>query len=316
MFSTIFLPLVRLALFTALVRGGFLWLEQSHQIYVDRWIVAMIGAAESVAVQVPTWVGWTLTGTIGLLAMTIWEVAKYRGWFPWQSIARPGVTTGQSSQTATEGSDPYIPLKEAATIAYEETRGTKAAIIAEGPNPDDILGYYAYALFKGSTMLYGKHPPSRKLERVPKEEYGRCGFSDDYNSLRRHGKDRNLYEDLQIRRSDLSRRITELKDLGAALSREERARKIGKIYAEAVELRNRAALLQVLDAATESKMDDLQGKLTEEIRELAPEQTINLDTLNLYDWRNHPLMNLTDPKRTLEFSECLRRVMKILEDYK
>ena len=63
MFNAIIWPLGRLAVFTALVRGIFLWLEQSHPIYVDRWIATMIGVAESVAVRVPSWVGWTLSGT-------------------------------------------------------------------------------------------------------------------------------------------------------------------------------------------------------------------------------------------------------------
>ncbi len=248
--------------------------------------------------------------------MAIWEIAKYRGWFPWQSIARSKVTTDQSPQSATEELDPYVSLKEAATIAYEETRGTKAATIAEGLNRDDILGYYAYALFKGSTILYGKHPPSRKLEPVPNDEYGRCGFSDDYSSLRRHGEDQNLYEDLQIRRSDLLRRITELKDLGAALSREERARKISKIYGNAVALRNHVFSLRVVDAASEVRMNDFQSLLIEEMRELAPERTINLETINVYNELDHPLCNLQDRTRAMVFSEVLLRVKRILEDYK
>ena len=219
-------------------------------------------------------------------------------------------------QTLSQDADPYIPLKEAATIAYEETRGTQAATIAEGLNRDDILGYYAYALFKGSRMLYGKHPPSRKLEPVPKEEYGRCGFSDDYSSLRRLGEDQNLYEDLQLRRSDLLRRITELKDLGAALSREKRARKISEIYGPAVELRNHVFSLRVVDAASEVQMNDFQSLLIEEMRELAPERTINLETINMYNELDHPLCNLQDRTRAMVFSEVLSRVQKILEDYK
>ena len=120
------------------------------------------------------------------------------------------------SRIPNKDADPYIPLKEAATIAYEEMRGTQAGTIIEGPNPDNVLGYYAHALFNGKTTLYGNHPPSRKLEAVPNEEYGRCGFSDDQNALRRHGENRNLYENLQIKRSDLDRRIAELKSAATA----------------------------------------------------------------------------------------------------
>ncbi len=227
--------------------------------------------------------------------------------------SRPKERVSKSRNLAEEPE--YIDLHEAATVAYEETRGTKAATIAEGLTRDDILGHYAYALFKGST-LYGKHPPSRKLEPVPKEEYGRSGFSDDYSSLRRHGEDQNLYEDLQIRRSDLLRRITELKDLGAPLSREERARKISEIYGDAVALRNNVFSLRVVDAASEVRMNDLQSLLIEEMRELAPERTINLETINVYNELDHPLCNLQDRTRAMVFSEVLLRVMKILEGYK
>ena len=84
MFSKIVSPVLRLAAFTALVRGIFLWLKDSHNIDVERWVATMIGAAESMAVEAPSWVVWTLAGGAGLLFTTIWEIAKYRGWSPWQ----------------------------------------------------------------------------------------------------------------------------------------------------------------------------------------------------------------------------------------
>ncbi len=135
---------------------------------------------------------WGLAAVIGLSLLGAYEFAKSRR-------KSPSVDT-----------DPYVSLKEAATIAYEETRGTKVAAIIEGPNKDNILGYYARALFKGTT-LYGNRPPSRKLEAIPNEEYGRCGISDDQNGLWRRADSRILYENLKIKRSDLDRRIAELK---------------------------------------------------------------------------------------------------------
>jgi hypothetical protein len=107
--------------------------------------------------------------------------------------------------------DPLIALKEAATIAYEETRGTAVAGVAERMSGGDVLGYYAQALFNKNTTLYGTYPPSRKLEAVSNEESTGCVFSADYDALRRHNEFQNLYENLQIRRSDVDRRIAELK---------------------------------------------------------------------------------------------------------
>ncbi len=126
-------------------------------------------------------------------------------------VGIPETASNGSLDKQSEPSDSYISLEEAATIAYEETRGTRVAAIAERISDDNVLAYYAYALFNGTTTLYGNHPPSRKLEAIPNEERGRCGFSNDLQALRRHGKNRNLYENLQIKRSDLNRRIAELK---------------------------------------------------------------------------------------------------------
>ena len=146
---------------------------------------------------------WGLAAVIGLSVLGAYEFAKSR------------------RNSPLVDADALVPLKEAATIAYEETRGTRIAEIAERMTDGDVLGYYAHALFGGDTTLYGKHPPSRKLEAVPKEEYGRCGFSNDYSALRRHGKSRNLYEGLQVKRSDIDRRIAEL-ELAASAPHEVR----------------------------------------------------------------------------------------------
>lgn len=100
-----------------------------------------------------------------------------------------------------------------------------------------------------------------------------------------------------------------------SILRQERALRISGIYAEGVKVRNRAASLQALDAAAQAEMDELQEKLVEQIREIAPERAINLDTLNSYDPGDHPTMKLDDPKRALEFSELLLRVKKILAEY-
>lgn len=93
-----------------------------------------------------------------------------------------------------------------------------------------------------------------------------------------------------------------------------RIREIDSLYAKAVEVRNKAASLRVLDAATESKMNELQDQLLQRMREVAPMRAINLNTLNTFDPRNHPRMLLQDPLRTLVFSEFLLRVKAILDD--
>ena len=161
------------------------------------WAVLVLGTEE------PLWV-WALRFVLIVGAGALF-------WFVF-------ISRTKTSSNEPEPENEYIGMKEAATIAYEETRGTKAAEIAESVNRDDVLGYYAHALFNGTTTLYGTHPPSQKLEEIPNEEYGRCRFEDDYSSLRRHSEQRNIYENVQIKRSDLERRIQELKDTSDAVS--------------------------------------------------------------------------------------------------
>lgn len=108
-------------------------------------------------------------------------------------------------------------------------------------------------------------------------------------------------------------------DNGAAQgARKTRTQKISALYAQAVKLRNRAFSLRVLDAATETRINEIQEQLTEQMRDLAPERSINLETINTYSEGDHPHCVLQEPSRTraMIFSEVLLRVKKILEDYK
>jgi hypothetical protein len=97
--------------------------------------------------------------------------------------------------------------------------------------------------------------------------------------------------------------------------RQSKASEIGRLYARAVALRNHAASLRVMDAATESEMNEIQGQLIINVRDISPEQTINLETLNIYDRKNHPMLFRLNSNRAFEFSEFLRRIQMILEKY-
>ena len=151
-------------------------------------------------------VGLIVWGAWGLQRDRASEVFVKTKWLPMWSLRL-------------ERADPWplrrlIPLQEAVKIAYEQTHDTEAARVAESVNQDNVLGYYAHALFDGGSTLYGKHPPSRELEPIPGEENRRCRFSDDQSAIHRYAGDSNLYEDIHIKLSDLRRRIKELRELG------------------------------------------------------------------------------------------------------
>jgi hypothetical protein len=56
-------------------------------------------------------------------------------------------------------------MPEAALIAYERTRKTGLAGMAEhmAEKPNDVLGVYAHAI-KDAVPIYGKKPPARQFE--------------------------------------------------------------------------------------------------------------------------------------------------------
>lgn len=106
------------------------------------------------------------------------------------------------------------PLKECARVAYEKTRGSNAAEMAER-QPDGregILSWYAHALTaRGDTTLYGKKPPATKYEVVPNENMGKYHFVESLSAVAYHGKTKLEYEDLRLKRSGLRRKIKDIK---------------------------------------------------------------------------------------------------------
>ncbi len=95
--------------------------------------------------------------------------------------------------------------------------------------------------------------------------------------------------------------------------RQDRAARIDRLYADAVALRNHVFSLRVVDAVSEQKMDEIKRGLLEEMRHLAPERAINLNTINTWNPSDQPRCLLQYPNKAMIFSEFLRRVAGVLE---
>ena len=93
---------------------------------------------------------------------------------------------------------------------------------------------------------------------------------------------------------------------------------IGELYDNAVELRNSVSNLGGLDRNSLLRIEELQEQLISEIHDLAPERANNLRTmLNILNINHHVcLIQVSNRTRALVFSEFLRRVAEILENYK
>ncbi len=93
---------------------------------------------------------------------------------------------------------------------------------------------------------------------------------------------------------------------------------IGDLYDEGMELRNSISKMWALDQNSLQRMEELQEQLIFEIHELAPERANNLRTmLNILNTNHHVcLIQVSNRTRALVFTELLRRVMEILENFK
>lgn len=106
-----------------------------------------------------------------------------------------------------------LPLIEAATRAYEQTRGTVVAGVAEGEG-DRLITWYCWAIWPKLT-IHGTWPPSRVPEVVPWEMRNRLSFElvDGQVVLESRVK-QGRFESLHVDAGELGAAIEELKKTG------------------------------------------------------------------------------------------------------
>jgi hypothetical protein len=99
-----------------------------------------------------------------------------------------------------------VPLKEAATRAYEQTRESLSAGLAEASG-DSPITWYCYALWQ-RIPIYGCYAPSRLLEEIPDAHKNRYSFrmEGDEVVLRQHSGNAR-YENLRVRGDVLPKAI-------------------------------------------------------------------------------------------------------------
>ena len=112
-------------------------------------------------------------------------------------------------------------LKEAARLAYEKLRGRSVSVQKLPARAADMkyegeakpLSWFGYAILgRGDVPVFGLHPPSTKLEIVPKKMTEASGaLSDDANSIHYYGEKTPEYISLTIKRADFWRRLKEIK---------------------------------------------------------------------------------------------------------
>jgi len=108
-----------------------------------------------------------------------------------------------------------VSLNEGARIAYEQLRGTLWGAAAErlrvDPSPDGILDYMATGI-ANEVPIFGKFPPSTKLERISARLLSSGSIKGGARVLQsRHRKEPD-FTDLTIRKSHLLKAIRQMKE--------------------------------------------------------------------------------------------------------
>ena len=115
--------------------------------------------------------------------------------------------------------DDELSLLEAATQAYERTRGHPVASFAEGRDstPDQVLSWYCYALIipreslgqKPLMQVFGMHPPSRVKEAITVRPSYIVSIRPNGVYLMESGRD--VFAELTVRSNELSAAIETMK---------------------------------------------------------------------------------------------------------
>lgn len=114
-----------------------------------------------------------------------------------------------------------IPMRQAATMAYEQLRSCKSiwADVADrfsgstlGKTKEEgVLLYMSNALTTQGVPVYGKHPPSQQHETIDPMEFNRGRFEDGGNVFCYHNDKSPKYVDLAVQAHDLKNAIAHMK---------------------------------------------------------------------------------------------------------
>ena len=111
-------------------------------------------------------------------------------------------------------------LKEAARLAYEKLRGRSVSAQKLPAMAADMkfegeaqpLSWFGHAILgRGDIPVFGSHPPSTKLEIIPKKMIeASVALSDDADSIHYYGEKTPEYVGLTIKRADFRRMLKEI----------------------------------------------------------------------------------------------------------
>jgi hypothetical protein len=120
------------------------------------------------------------------------------------------------NRNLSQEADEYVSLSEAAKTVYSDLRerGDSAHVRMADmeANTEETLNYMAIAISNHS-QLYGKHPPSDRLEAIQQRHYWAGTFQNSGDTFSLHGNHEIFFENCAIRKSDIEDAIAQLAEI-------------------------------------------------------------------------------------------------------
>jgi hypothetical protein len=154
-----------------------------------------------------------------LIETSEWQRAKFTYWFleegNEQSMhveVRPSVSgvlphqygNIRVNRQQAENIWQWLPLKDAARICYEQTRGSPLSAIAEHEKTaNDKLVFFANTIVTAIRMIYGQTPPSTLYEEISDSDRANMRVLDDCNSIGRMFGREPSFINVRVLKSDL-----------------------------------------------------------------------------------------------------------------
>ncbi len=169
-------------------------------------LIAIAAGALALVVPSMSWL-WLAVVVVSLIAALWYALHMDLRFAQWRSPSR--------------SPSEWTPLTDVARRTYEVTRGTLAAGLAErNGGPDDTLHWYCVAILE-RWPVFGKRPPSEKMERVELGNYRLDVASGVATIVDTYKDGRPIWTDLSVKSSEVLTIIEKIKKFaGAALQRE------------------------------------------------------------------------------------------------
>jgi hypothetical protein len=164
--------------------------------------------------------GWTVPGWVYALVGTLSVALILLSIILWVRIA---LNWAREKEWAWPFSK-LIPLADAATELHGEIRGTLLATTteelaessiragAQANKSDLILNSLAMRILRRGATLHFEHPPSKKVERLPKAELKTIHICGGAKGFQKFGRGPVVGTNLQVRQDEFKRAVIDLKN--------------------------------------------------------------------------------------------------------